>query len=281
MWMVMRSLSCAAILAACASTVSAQPPAGDPLARLAEEVTAVTGAGRQARITLAETRFGVAAQRTIGVGDEYLDGWRVTQIVSGAVTLAKGTATRTVPLTGSKAAPAAATPMADLPGEVAATNAVEGAKGSPADIRAAVAAGDIRKAFELGGSALDIGNAFAARNTELRAFLDAGAEARFIHVDGRIGVNMSQAPQAGSEMRRTASIYPAELNGMAPPPDASRVYLAGPWISIDAEGNTVMDVERMPNMPGGVRPTQQPPRSGGVNFGFSTPGRNPANPPPR
>ena len=273
------SLSLAAALAAIAPMAAAQPPAADALFRLAEEVAAVTGAGPEAKLMLSETRFGVASQRTIGIGDEYLDGWRVAEIAPGAVTLTKGTARRTVALTGGKAAPTAAAPLATVPEEVAATNAVEGAKGSPAAIQAAVAAGDIRKTFDLGGSAKDVASAFAVKSQPLRDFLAQGPDARYTNTNGRLGVHMSLPAEPGGGMRRTATIYPAELNGVTPPPEASRAYLAGDWISIDAEGNTVMDVSRMPIPPGAVPPPPQPPRTGGVNFGFSTTPR-PANVPP-
>jgi beta-lactamase regulating signal transducer with metallopeptidase domain len=88
-------------------------------------------------------------------------------------------------------------------------------RGSEAQIRSAVAQGDPRRAFLLGGTAIDVAAAIGANGGPDAELLSNAETAHFVNVDGRSGL-LVFGP--GAEDGRTMG-WP-ELDGMAPPPDA-------------------------------------------------------------
>ena len=142
------------------------PP--DPLANLAADVSAVLDGGERPQILLNETDHDVNSTRTIGVGDEYRDGWKITAITSASVTLNKGRDTRTIALAGRRQTQAAAAPA---PGaaNVAASNSLVGGsgpgRGGPRslELQTAIGAGNVKQVLQMGGSAADAAAALQAQ----------------------------------------------------------------------------------------------------------------------
>ena len=210
-----------AVLSLCAALAawSAQPPVeksipspapagADPLATLARDVSLVLNPGKDARIELSEDDHGVVGARTLAVGDEYRDGWKITAIASGSVTLARQGVSRIVTLSGreqSAQKPAAA----DGPSlaAVAASNAVLG--GSPASgpehaaaVQNAVKAGDVAQVLKLGGSAQDAVLAMATRGSPPGARNVDPSTAAFVQVGDRYGIAF-QGPKGNRQIEVT------------------------------------------------------------------------------
>ena len=170
------------------------PP--DPLANLAADVSAVLDGGERPQILLNETDHDVNSTRTIGVGDEYRDGWKITAITSASVTLNKGRDTRTIALAGRRQTQAAAAPA---PGaaNVAASNSLVGGsgpgRGGPRslELQTAIGAGNVKQVLQMGGSAAD---AAAALQAQGRAPVHANnnpGTAAFVQIGDRYGLAMT------------------------------------------------------------------------------------------
>lgn len=227
---------------ALAAAANAQPPRPDPLAALPAAVTMVMQEG----LMLVENDHGVANARTLKIGEEYRDGWTLEAVTATSASFRKGREIRSVSF--AQRAASAGAPQeegAAAAGQVSLSNAVAGERPKPgtvdrAKVQAAITAGDIRGAYDLGGSASDIAQAIAARGGPMASILNSGGEASFVNANGRTGVRVSSSDDQGRT--RMAVMVPPELADVAPPPDAPVLPPppqagSGDQVTVDANGN--------------------------------------------
>lgn len=232
-----------------AGAALAQPPArpGDPLAGKSVTVTLVTEDG----VALSETDHGVANTRMLKFGEEYAPGWKLEQPTPVGIGIRNGNVVRVIPYAAG-AAPASTADAGAAAGQVNLSNAVQGERSARtgqvvdrAKLVTAVAAGDVRQAYDLGGSAADVAQALAAsmNNPRMTEALANGGQASFINMNGNTGVRVS-SNQDGRNMQ--FMMVPQQLQGVAPPPDAQTItpppITAGgqEQVTTDGNGNTIV-----------------------------------------
>lgn len=89
-----------------ATFVQAAPQAAgqNPAAALAEDVTAILDPGGSPRLILVEEARGVSTSRTLAIGEEYRDGWKLVAATPDSATLERGGERVTTPILGRTAA---------------------------------------------------------------------------------------------------------------------------------------------------------------------------------
>src|SRR4051812_32644879 len=126
-------------------------------------------------------------------------------ILSGLAAGAQGQGAATGAL-GAAPLPKVATPPA-TPTVKPGTDA--GSAERRAALAAAVAAGDVKAVMALGGSAVDVANAYGRTHASLAEFIGCGVtESHFVETGGRLGVTLSSAapPPAGMTVRGATSV---------------------------------------------------------------------------
>lgn len=143
--------------------VSAGLAAPDPLATISHDASGVFFSADGPRLLLSEDEYGVQSTRTLGVGDEYRDGWIVRSLDANAITLAKDTQTRRIVMLGARAPVAAPAPIPAAPATVTAafgvSNSGLNAAGKQAAIEDAINKGDPARVKALGGTSGEVAQA--------------------------------------------------------------------------------------------------------------------------
>lgn len=186
-----------------------------------------------ARLMLVEKdSHGVEGARTLRIGDEYRDGWRLAALTAGQATLKKGQQTRQITLGGGQrqmavtsSAPSAtpAAPTGDLTGVFAQKPQAQVAS-SPAALREAIAKGDAAAVVAMGGAPKDALEALRAgpRGQAMGAMIDrlqAMGNVEYANINGRT------AFAASDGQGRNLVISPGDLG---PAPDGARVINTPP-----------------------------------------------------
>lgn len=228
----------------------------DPFAALPGAVTLVLSDG----LMLVEDDHGVSNSRTVKIGDEYRDGWKLEAVSAGEATFRKGRGLRTVAFAAPARTPAEAAADAPATGVARLTNAdpskrlARPAKAADrAHIDSAILAGDARQVYALGGSAADVAKAMASTSGPLADILARGGEATFLNVNGRTGLRVNNTSN-GDNMNFVA--IPPELANTEPPADAipfnpPRIPPGDVRVESDGEGNTFIRALVPP--PGGAQ----------------------------
>ncbi len=196
------------------------PPA---LSALSTDVSAVLGSGHEARLLINETDHDVVSTRTVGIGEEYRDGWKVSAVSQVSVTLTKGADNRTILLSGRSQVATAPTPAGAAPATVSASNSLvsgsgRGAPGTRSPVlQAAITAGNVKQVLTMGGSAEDVAAALQAGG-RFSANMDIST-ATFVRIGDRYGVAITAA-----NGNRQVSTTP-DFDGFLP---------AGPVRTVDA-----------------------------------------------
>ena len=210
-----------------AATAAIGASGADPLAHLSADVSAVLDVGKDPSLLLSESDHGVSNTRSLKVGDEYLDGWRITAIASTSVTLRKAGETQTISLSGRQATSLAAAPPPMAVAAVASTNAVvcgsprNAPAGRSAGVASAITAGDVAGVLKMGGTAQDAAEAMAAKGA-----LPPGANidpstASFVQIGDRYGIAF-QGPNGNRQVLVTpdfADFVPTTPVRSVPAPD--------------------------------------------------------------
>lgn len=216
----------------------------NPFASLPGSVTLVLSDG----LMLVEDDHGVSNSRTIKIGDEYRDGWKLEAVAAAEATFKKGNQIRKVGFESKGGTETARAPEAAAAGPASLTNADPNKRlarpqqaAERARIDAAVKAGDARQAYALGGSATDVARALAAMGGPMADALTRG-EASFLNVNGRTGLRVEESVDGRS--RNFISI-PPELADTEPPANAipfnPSAFGAQPAIPVsDGQGNTMI-----------------------------------------
>jgi hypothetical protein len=203
------ALFCAAALAL-AGEVRAQ--GADPLASLAATVTLATADS----LTLTEQAHGVSSTRTLKLGDEYKQGWRLEKLSATDASFRKGPQVRTIAF-GALAAANEASADKVVGAAANLTNAVAGDRPRPADrsrIAAAIAARDPAQVVALGGSAREAFEALG-RTGPIADILNQGGEARYVAMpNGQLGVQV-RSDEGGRGINMT--VVPPQLQGVPAP----------------------------------------------------------------
>lgn len=159
------------------------------LDRLREDVSAILGEGAERRLLIVEDDHGISSTRTLAIGEEYRDGWRLEAIAPGQATLRKGERLEQVPILGRRASETAQSAGVVLSGAFAAGNSVEGSRRigmNRAGIEAAAARGDLAEVGRLGGTAAD---AVAALRVSMpNVNLPAPEDAALVNMNGRVAL---------------------------------------------------------------------------------------------
>lgn len=249
-------------LAGAALSQPARAPAPLPpaLSTLATDVSAVLVSGPEAKLLINETDHDVVSTRTVAIGEEYRDGWKVSAVSQASVTLTKGAESRSIALSGRNQIAAAAAPSGAAPVNVSASNSLVGgsprttAPRSPA-LQAAITAGDVKQILSLGGKAQDVAAALQAQgrlapNTEL-------GNASFVRIGDRIALSVASADGTRRQVISTPDFEGYNPPGPVPAMDGP-AFAAGTSGTFVTNGNNVVVRQAITRDGGAVPPPPIP-----------------------
>jgi hypothetical protein len=222
---MLKVTSAIAVALAFFATIANAQPAADPLANISRDVSVVLNPGPSGQLLLTEDDHGVTTTRTLGVGDEYADGWRIKTITGTSVTLAKDDKVRTMAILGRRpgAVQAAPTPVPAPPISASNAGAPGRAAAAPASSRAqldaSIAVGNVEQVKSLGGTPEEVARATATRNSGLARAENQAAQAAAVARD--------QAAQAQVLLAQQWRLYD---QGAGPMPASPRPTPPGPIV---------------------------------------------------